>query len=453
MGRGFYLYPLKNGVLMSEILDPETGARVCYRNTGSKNRDEALILVSGWLRDGIPARKKGRKRIYSKPAKQTVESATGLSEILKSIELTKNLTEDGALRIAEALRARGLLDFSTVKASEGKISFVSFLEKFWNYDESPYVREKLSHGQSIGRQHCKNFTNCVNGFYKVFFENRTLRSITRRDLKDFAVFISQKRERPDNRKGQFSEVLSASYRNLIFLTGKIALRWAFREKLIYEDITAGLMGFSGAAKKRGVLTPQEARAVFAAEWKDKLTLAANLLACTTGCRLGEALAIRKSRIGEKTLDISCSWDRQGDLKSTKTGEPRRVPLLPVVRGLLLELLEENPHKDVVDPFLFYGLLPDKPIDGKVILNALHEACGAVGIDSRARNICYHSWRHYYAARMADTAEAEKVMRITGHKTKAVFEVYEDHITEENLDEMGKAGEQVFGKILEFRKMT
>ena len=32
-----------------------------------KNRDDAVMLVSGWLRDGIPQRKRGPVPKYSKP--------------------------------------------------------------------------------------------------------------------------------------------------------------------------------------------------------------------------------------------------------------------------------------------------------------------------------------------------------------------------------------------------
>jgi integrase len=71
----------------------------------------------------------------------------------------------------------------------------------------------------------------------------------------------------------------------------------------------------------------------------------------------------------------------------------------------------------------------------------------VFIDCKARNIVFHSHRHYYAARMTDCMTAEKVSRITGHKSMAVFEKYADHIISENLDEAREVGAGVFGDIL------
>ena len=58
MGREFYLYPNKQGTFHAEILNPETGERICFRSTRTKIRDEAVLTVAGWLRDGIPDRKK-----------------------------------------------------------------------------------------------------------------------------------------------------------------------------------------------------------------------------------------------------------------------------------------------------------------------------------------------------------------------------------------------------------
>ncbi|GHV07563.1 hypothetical protein FACS189485_18070 [Spirochaetia bacterium] len=53
--------------------------------------------------------------------------------------------------------------------------------------------------------------------------------------------------------------------------------------------------------------------------------------------------------------------------------------------------------------------------------------------------------------MLDEAEAEDIMRTTGHKTKAVFDEYADHIENENLEKMGKVAANVFGNVLSFGK--
>jgi integrase len=219
--------------------------------------------------------------------------------------------------------------------------------------------------------------------------------------------------------------------------------------MIPENPTEGLISFSGEPAKRGVLTPLEAQALFAHPWNDERAYVGNLLSCTTGLRLGEVLALKKEDIGERTLNVRHSWSVQDGLKCPKNGETRRVPLFPEVRGTLLALADKNPHGP--GGFIFYGILADKPAVPRVLLNGLQETLKEIGINARDRRIVFHSWRHYYASRMADRMTADEVSRITGHKTKAVFEEYADHLTEENLIEAGRIGSEVFSNVLTFSK--
>jgi integrase len=219
--------------------------------------------------------------------------------------------------------------------------------------------------------------------------------------------------------------------------------------MLPDDPTAGLITFTGEAKKRGVVTPREAETLFAHAWIDERAYAGKLLACTTGLRLGEVLALRREDIEERTLNVRHSWSNHDGLKCLKNRETRRVPLLPEVRGRLLALADSNPHGP--EGFIFYGMFEDKPAVPKVLLNGLQDTLAKIGIVAKDRGIVFHSWRHYYAARMADRMTADQVSRVTGHKNRAIYEEYADHITEENLEEAGRIGAEVFGNILSFRK--
>jgi integrase len=209
------------------------------------------------------------------------------------------------------------------------------------------------------------------------------------------------------------------------------------------------MRFSVAPEKRGTLSPLEAQALFVAQWKDKRAYVASLLACTTGLRRGEILALRLEDIEPRILNVRHSWSDYDGLKAPKNGEVRRVPLLPEVRAKLLELANESPFGP--EGFIFYGGLASRPVDGSVLLDGLSDTLTGIGINVVERGIVFHSWRHYYAARMADRMEADKLQRITGHRSKAVFEEYADHILAENLEEVGKVSSEVFGNILQFRE--
>jgi integrase len=424
--RRYYLHT-RNGIFYAELVTPE-GRKLTARSTGKTTEDEALLIVAEWLKYGVPS---GKERI-PRPA----EVVMGFDGILKAIRKIE-LNDDEAMRIVAALKDKGLVDVSAVKAGNGSVLFAKFLEEFWDYAVSPYVREKLAHGHSLGKRHCYESLNRVRQHYCPAFQDRPLAGITRQDLKEFSFTLKDKG-------------LSASSINKILICETTALSWAFREGLIAHNPTAGLVRFSGGAKKRGVLSPREAEAVFTVPWEDKRAYAGNLLSITTGLRSGEVLAVRKSDIGAGVLSVRHSWSFIDGLKSPKNGEERKVPLLPEVREALAELLEENPHA-VEDSFVFYGLLEDKPMDGKLLIKGLKDACARAGIDMAARGIVFHSRRHYYAARMADVLTADKITRITGHKSRAVFEEYADHVINKNLEEVGAAGAEVFRNILQFRK--
>jgi hypothetical protein len=331
--RRYYLHT-RNGIFYAELVTPE-GRKLAARSTKKTTEDEALLVVADWLKNGVPT---GRER---KPRPPDV--VMSLDGIIKAIRKT-DLDGNDALRIVNALKDRGLVDFSVVRAGKGAVLFTGFLTEFWNYAASPYVREKLAHGHSLGKRHCYESLNKIRLYYIPAFRDKPLNGITRQDLKEFSLTLKDKG-------------LTASSINKILICSTTALSWAFREGLISHNPAAGLVRFSGKKKKRGVLTPQEAEAVFTVPWNDKRAYVGNLLSITTGMRSGEVLAVRKSDIGEKVLSVKHSWSFMDGLKSPKNGEDRTVPLLPEVRGGLLDLLRDNPH-EVDDPFVFYGLLED-----------------------------------------------------------------------------------------------
>jgi hypothetical protein len=205
------------------------------------------LIVAKWLSEGIP--KKGK----IKP----IESVIGLSSILKAIKKTE-LEVDDAMKIVEILKKKELINFTITKAGSGAKLFTDFLTEFWDWYSSPYIREKKAHGKIIGKRHCYEMLCRINDFYIDYFTDRTLDSITWKDLKAFSLFLSEKREKPGNYKGNFAEYLSPAYRNKILIAGKTALKWAFNEELITTDPTARKISFAGTPEKRRVLTPQAA---------------------------------------------------------------------------------------------------------------------------------------------------------------------------------------------------
>jgi hypothetical protein len=126
MRRKFYIFRrAKESVYLARFTD-EAGGILTERTTGCAKRDEAIFIVSNWIRDGLPPnRKRGNT-----PRRIEVEAT--LQTILDGIARADTLDADAALEIVKALRDRGLVATPAVNAKPGTVGFVAFLEKFWD---------------------------------------------------------------------------------------------------------------------------------------------------------------------------------------------------------------------------------------------------------------------------------------------------------------------------------
>jgi len=417
----FYLSRHGN-IWYARIIDQQTGRQLSTLSTGQKDRDLAIMTVSKWFVEGLPKTK-------SKPRRHVAEAITinRLFDIVETIDITNQEAE----HILNILKQRGLL--AKMKQAEER-DFITYLLNFYDFDSSPYVREKRAHGQSIGRTHCMDSIKRINGYWKKYFERRILSSITRDDLRDFSLTLVERG-------------LSASTINKTMIAGKVALAWAHREGYIHTDPSIKLANFVGKPAERGILTDKETSALFNQEWKDQRSYLGNLVAATCGLRSGEVLGLKKEDIGLDRLFIRHSYSPMDGLKSPKNGEERQVPLLPKIREQLLALVKENPWED---GYIFYSDKEGQPMDHKLLNNGLLDAMLKIGItkeEKKRRNLVFHSWRHRYAAKMADLVDARSLGLATGHKTQAMLEHYAAHANENHFKLVQNATEKAFRKTI------
>ncbi len=444
--RRFSLYK-RGRIWYAQIYNPTTRKYLSGRPTGESDRRAAEHVADDWLRDGIPE-PGGKQR---RPTADAFEVSALLQAVRKA-----PLTPADAGKILSVLKDKFLIETSAVKAGPGAEGLVAFLRRFWDYDASPYVREKLAHGHTIGRRHCGDMAGWTRTCWEPFFKERHLGEIRKSDLKAFSLWLVEERK------------LKAKSINTALSAGTVALRWAHAEELIPSNPSAGLVKFSGVAARRGVLTEQEAKRVFEVPWADERARLGNILAMCTGLRAGEVLAVQVRDIGEDRLYVRHSWSNADALKSTKTGKERKVPLIASVRSALLDLAKKNPQGVGPTSFVFWSVdMPNRPMDFHFLLEGLKAALVVMSLteeeqkdaekvaDARRywkkRAVVVHSWRHLWAARMADKLEARKVMTGTGHSNAAVFEVYADHSTEETFQEVRSVAAETFGKLLPFKQ--
>jgi integrase len=455
--RQFYLHS-RNGIIYVQFVDPETKKCLTPKSTGKTNRDEAMLIVYEWLKNGVP------KKHLEQP--RPVKEEISLDQAMTALKNTP-LTKEDVSKIEKILQNQGLITMIVQKNSSVSQDFMAFLRNFWTYESSPYVEERLSHKIHIGRKHVKLYHERAEIYWAPYFKGMSLGEITRKHLIDFSSHISKT-----------YSALSPCTLRLILYTGTKALRWAYANEYIPINPATNLPEYSSKQKERGVLSPKEAIEIFRMEWTDRRSYIINLVAMTTGLRSGEILALKSEDIGDKYLYIKHSYSPDDGLKGTKTGKPRVVPIIPGIRDALRELGAQNPYGN---GFVFYGTDPLKPLSASVPLRSLYSALiqmkagdklkeycfersdseeekarkraerEAVKDEAskywKERNIVFHSWRHFYASRMTDRIEARKVMLATGHTTKAVFKTYSDHALESDLMEVAETTSEVFGALL------
>jgi len=420
-------------------------------STGKRSRNEALAKIQEWIRHGFNGRD---------GEKTSITDRFNFQSILYYIS-TVDLNEKQRDRLVDALIDRGIITEQATpvveqpeESKEEARLLLPFLQEFWDYEKSPYVKEKLAYGQSIGKRHCYEQSSRINHWEGYFSPETRITDITKETLKDFQLALKDKK-------------LAPKTINMILTAGTVPFKWVADRGELETNPAVGLRKFAGESKKRDILTAKEVQQLFSVKWIDERSRVGNLLSMTTGMRASEIVALQPVDITEDRLMIRHSYSFSDGLKKPKNGEERVVPLLPEIREELINLLMQNPHAD--KQFIFYGPNPDKPMNIDVLSKGLSHAYIEIKLTEKdkkevdekkkeerreetrkamiKRGICFHSWRHFYTASLADRIEMRSVQLATGHKTTAMAEHYANHAQGDHLEAVSRAVSDVFAKVL------
>jgi integrase len=221
----------------------------------------------------------------------------------------------------------------------------------------------------------------------------------------------------------------------------VPLHEAARLGLIESDPASGIRKLGNDTTEKGIPTSDEVRALVSLQDLDLRIRASIMLGVSCGLRAGEVQAIRFEDISDTTLTIRHSWSKFEGLKSTKTNRIRIVPLPQIVHDVLVCLTEANPHKECT--FLIYGKNPDAPLDIRALERGFYSALEGIGIDEterNARNLSFHSLRHWNNSMLRGSVPDAKLRLLTGHSGEDMTNRY-DHATEDDIRELSLAQER------------
>jgi integrase len=390
-------------------------------STGKKTEKEATEIAFVWLRDGIPQDKK-ELRVHH----------LSLKDVARKIK-TK---EEADIMLSE-LKRFGWVKSYVLNETPGSADFISFLKNFWDWDTSPYIKEKLRKSHGIHKRHCKLQKQSISLYWEEFFIGRSLGDIKAEDIDAFINYMATKD-------------VSASRKNAVIKAGTKALRWAFSKGKIEQDPTRGHLLFSGDEGKRNILNPTVAAAVFRASWYDERAKLGNMLAAVTGMRNGEILALRFKDLGSDCLYVQNSWNREDQLKPTKNNESRTVyvPFPDIINGLF-QLAKQNPWGVSPESYVFWTeYRQDRPMQGYIFNRGLHRALIEIGFSKDdSSKYLFHGWRHFYTSYMIKKLDKKLLKSQTGHRTDEMLAHYGDHETDGDREIIQTTSRETFAGLL------
>ncbi len=400
--------------------NPLTGKYGTKRCTGTSDRRIAEKIAYQWLLSGESEKK---------------DKCTAKS-LIEAIKLTE-LSIPDTRAIIEVLRQKGVVVSAVIKNDRADLPFITFLENFWDFNESPYIQEKLRKKHSIHKRYVARQAGAVKNYWKPFFNDQPLGSITREQINSFIDWL-----------GTLSKPESAKGKNSVIKAGTLPLKWALRNEILEKDVSEGIVLFSGDERRREILTPELATAIFQQRWDSPASKLANLLAMCTGLRAGEIQGLRKMDLGKSCLYVRHSWNPADGLKTTKNNEQRAAEVVfPELMAALIDQANSNPYDEGLEGYVFWATIPKKPIESKLWLADLREVCKKVGIKDPSW-VTFHAWRHFFATYMHGKVEDKVLQMATGHKTHAMLQHYANHTRIEDINQLKKAQKSVFEPIMD-----
>ena len=140
----------------------EAGNYLPSLSTKKNTKDEATLVALKWLRDGIP-QKKAVLRVSD----------------LSLIDMARKIKQgDDVETLLTELNRLGWVKSFVRKDTPQAEDFISFMNTFWDWETSPYIKEKLRKSHGIHKNHTTNQKQAITRYWEPFFKGRFLGDIT-----------------------------------------------------------------------------------------------------------------------------------------------------------------------------------------------------------------------------------------------------------------------------------
>jgi integrase/recombinase XerD len=302
-------------------------------------------------------------------------------------------------------------------------TFLEFTKDWWDEEKSSYLKWRALHEP----QAYSTIVSC-RGHYenhiKEYFAKYRLDEITADVVEQWLLFMSEKKDVVKNVENK--TVLKPKTVNLVFGTFKLMMNEAYRRKIIKVNPCTEIKELKEEVFTRDIFTVEEVRKLFPADWsavwKSKIRYMINRLSACTGMRVGELRGLKPEHIFDDYIHVCGQYTRYGYKNVTKTKDNRKIPITPLIKHELDELIEMNGSG-----YLFSKDGGETPIQVEAISRHYDRALKKIGINAEERNkrnLSFHAWRRFFNTymRMNNVADS-KVQSVTGHKSMKMTDHY------------------------------
>lgn len=296
---------------------------------------------------------------------------------------------------------------------ETNITLAEYAEGFWRPD-APFALDRAAHGRAVTNGYLDISEGYTRKHLLPKWGSLELRDLSVKAIDEWIVELHR------------CAVLAPATINKILQCLRTILDRAVVDGCLSDNPASLVKPVRVPRSEREILTPAEASRLLASPqaWSDFRQYAINVLAATTGMRMGEIRGLRVEDVNPDHVQIRLSWEQGYGLKAPKCDSARDVPLSPRVFEILSRVIQETRPKTI----LFYGRKGmDTPLAKSCIEGNLSTAMQWVGIppvEQRRRNLGFHGWRHFLNTMLLSRGVPDaKVRKITGHRSQKMSDRY------------------------------
>ena len=319
-------------------------------------------------------------------------------------------------------------------------TFEEWSTPWWIHGKCPYITEKIANGYNISRKYAEVRRSYLTNHLIPEFGKYRITHLKPRQFRDFKMRLYNERK------------LSPATINRILGTARVRFNYAVEMGDLESNPVAPVKELKEIPRERGVLVMEELRKLFGPGslekvWQGDLRhYGANLLAASSGLRLGEVQGLQRQYVFPGYIKVVHGWDDRYGLSAPKWNSVRAVPI-PRKTAEALTALMAVPRWGEPEPedIVFWSRDRQTPLSKTAILKQFKQALKRIGIketERKERILLFHSYRHGFNTLIRGKIPDEQLRRVTGHKTLTMSDNY-DHAGAEHLQDVLVAQEGLF----------